>query len=57
MQYNLLIYPLLKPTASLHLKMDAWDTIVSFWVSAYFQVLLLMEENPAPPGMVKTLHK
>ena len=30
---------------SSHLKMDGWNTrLVSFWVSAYFQVLLLMEE-------------
>ena len=31
--------PSLKLTASLHLKMDGWNTIVSFWgVQAYFQV-------------------
>ena len=28
----------LKLTASLHLKMDGWNTIVSFWEFAYFQV-------------------
>ena len=29
--------PPLKLTASLHLKMDGWNTIVSFWGPAYFQ--------------------
>ena len=42
----------------LHLKMDGWNTSVSFWEFAYFQVLLLLysfteciaadgSENPA----------
>ena len=30
--------PSLKLTASLHLNMDGWNTIVSFWGPAYFQV-------------------
>ena len=29
--------PSLKLTASLHLKMDGWNTIVSFWGLAHFQ--------------------
>ena len=29
----------LRPTASLHVKIGGWKTILSFWVSAYFQVL------------------
>ena len=33
--------PSLKLTCS-HLKMDGWKTSLSFWVSAYFQVLLLL---------------
>ena len=33
--------PLLKLTFS-HLKMDGWNTIVSFWGPAYFQGLLLL---------------
>ena len=32
----------LKLTARLHLKFDAWNTIVSFWDFAYFQGLLLL---------------
>ncbi len=31
--------PSLKLTASLHLNMDGWNTIVSFWGPAYFQGL------------------
>ena len=40
--------------ASLHLKMDGWNTIpiVSFWEVAYFQVLLLLVS-----GRVKTFKK
>ena len=34
--------PTLPETNSLHPKMDGWNTIVSFWVSAYFQVLWLL---------------
>ena len=30
-------FPTPKLTASSHLKMDGWNTIVSFWVPAYFQ--------------------
>ena len=29
------VYP---ETNCLHLKMDGWNTILSFWVPAYFQV-------------------
>ena len=32
----------LKLTVSLHLKMDGWNTIVSFWGPAYFQGRLLL---------------
>ena len=32
----------LPETNSLPLKMDGWNTILSYWVSAYFQVLLLL---------------
>ena len=50
------IHHSLKLTFS-HLKMEGWKTILSFWVLAYFQVLLLfvlgsvkgMEWN-IPPG-------
>ena len=34
--------PSLKLTASLHLKMDGWNRIVSFWGPAYFQGQLLV---------------
>ena len=37
--------PSLKLTFS-PLKMDDWNTILSYWVSPYFQVLLLMAEIP-----------
>ena len=30
--------PSLKQTASLQLKRDGWNTSLSYWVSAYFQV-------------------
>ena len=36
------ILPSLKLTASLPLKMDGWNTILSYWVEAYFQGLLLL---------------
>ena len=36
----------LPETNSSSLKMDGWNTILSYWVSAYFQVLLLMAEIP-----------
>ena len=32
----------LPATNSSHLKIDGWETSLSFWVSAYFQVLLLL---------------
>ena len=32
----------LPETNSSHQKMDGWKTILSFWVSAYFQVRLLL---------------
>ncbi len=34
--------PTLPETNSSHLKMDGWNTIVSFWGPAYFQALWLL---------------
>ena len=42
---HVLRLPSLKLTFS-PLKMDGWNTILSYWVLAYFQVLLLMAEIP-----------
>ncbi len=36
-KWMILQVPSLKLTASLHLKMDGWKTILSFYVSAYFR--------------------
>ena len=37
-----LVVNALPETNSSHLKMDGWNTIVSFWGPAYFQVRLLL---------------
>ncbi len=42
---------LLKLTASLPLKNGGWETIRSFWDTAYFQVLLLLVS-----GRVQTIN-
>ena len=43
----------LKLTASLHLEMDGWKTIVSFWGPADFQGLLLLVSGECIGGGFK----
>ena len=49
-----MIHPLpsLKLTASLPLKMDGWNTSLSYWVSAYFQGRWLLVSGRIPPNPV-----